>query len=64
MTIWRVKVKRTKPQSLLMSTAMLMLTVLAINYSFSTIIAPQYATFGGQKYCARTVSLEFLLQRF
>lgn len=55
MVIWRVRIKRTKPQALLMGTIMLMLTVIAITYSITMIAAPQYSHYGGQKYCNNQV---------
>jgi LMBR1 domain-containing protein 1 len=53
--LFRLRPNRTKPQGLLMSTVMLTLTVLAINFAFTMILAPQYAHFGGQMYCNHTV---------
>jgi len=38
---------------MIMATVLLSLIVLAINYSVTMIIAPQYATFGPQTYCDR-----------
>ena len=43
----------TSPQALLMATIALMLSILALNYSMSMLIAPQYATFGPQTFCDR-----------
>jgi len=39
----------------LMATVILTLTVLAANYSITMIIAPQYAHYGGQKFCNKTI---------
>lgn len=43
---------RTKPQALLISTVLLSLSALATNYYLGMILFPDYATFGGQVYCA------------
>lgn len=51
--IFQIRKGHTSPQALLMATAMLMLTSLALNYSISMIVAPQYATFGPQTFCDR-----------
>ena len=51
-TIFRIRRGRTSPQALLVATVMLTLITLALNYSISMMVAPQYATFGPQTYCA------------
>jgi LMBR1 domain-containing protein 1 len=51
-TIFRIRKAHTSPQALLFATAMLTLTTLALNYSIAMMVAPQYATFGPQTYCA------------
>ncbi|KAJ5092216.1 LMBR1-like membrane protein [Penicillium alfredii] len=51
--IFRIRKGHTSPQALLLATAMLMLIILALNYSISMVIAPQYATFGPQTFCDR-----------
>jgi LMBR1 domain-containing protein 1 len=56
-SLFRIRPGHTKPQGMLMATVMLMLTVLAINYSVTMIIAPQYAHYGGQRFCDKTVIL-------
>ena len=38
-----------------MGTILLMLTVLALNYSLTMVVAPQYAQYGNQRYCNHTV---------
>jgi LMBR1 domain-containing protein 1 len=38
-----------------MGTILLMLSVLALMYSLTTIVAPQYAHFGSQTYCNHTI---------
>jgi LMBR1 domain-containing protein 1 len=49
--IFRIRKGHTSPQALLMATVLLTLIVLAINYSVTMMVAPQYATFGPQTYC-------------
>ncbi|KAL4977843.1 putative lysosomal cobalamin transporter [Aspergillus desertorum] len=51
--IFRIRKGHTSPQALLLMTGMLMLAILALNYSVSMIVAPQYATFGPQTFCDR-----------
>lgn len=54
--IFQIRKGHTSPQALLLATAMLMLIILALNYSVSMVVAPQYATFGPQTFCDRTPS--------
>jgi len=49
--IFQIRQGHTSPQALLLATAMLMLIILALNYSISMVVAPQYATFGPQTFC-------------
>ena len=51
-TIFRIRRGHTSPQALLVGTVILTLIILALNYSISMMVAPQYATFGPQTYCA------------
>ncbi|KAJ5139136.1 LMBR1-like membrane protein [Penicillium bovifimosum] len=51
--IFQIRSGHTSPQALLLATAMLMLIILALNYSISMLVAPQYATFGPQTFCDR-----------
>lgn len=51
--IFTIRKGRTSPQALLLATVLLVLIVLALNYSVGMIIAPQYTTFGPQTYCDR-----------
>lgn len=51
--IFQIRKGHTSPQALLLATAMLMLIILALNYSISMVVAPQYATFGPQTFCDR-----------
>lgn len=55
--IFQIRKGHTSPQALLLATAMLMLTILALNYSVSMVVAPQYATFGPQAFCDRPPGL-------
>ncbi|KAL3470460.1 hypothetical protein BJX99DRAFT_251190 [Aspergillus californicus] len=50
---FQVRKGHTSPQALLLMTAMLMVAILALNYSISMVVAPQYATFGPQTFCDR-----------
>lgn len=52
--IFQIRKGHTSPQALLLATAMLMLIILALNYSISMVVAPQYATFGPQTFCDRS----------
>ncbi|KAI9805395.1 MAG: hypothetical protein M1825_000646 [Sarcosagium campestre] len=52
--IFQIRHGHTSPQALLMATVMLTLIVLAINYSLTMIVAPQYAIYGRQTYCDNT----------
>ncbi|KAL6239417.1 putative lysosomal cobalamin transporter [Aspergillus navahoensis] len=49
--IFKIRKGHTSPQAILIMTAMLILAILALNYSISMIVAPQYATFGPQTFC-------------
>ncbi|KAJ9225308.1 hypothetical protein DTO027B5_5266 [Paecilomyces variotii] len=51
--IFQIRRGHTSPQALLISTMMLTLITLALNYSITMIVAPQYATFGPQTFCDR-----------
>lgn len=48
--IFQIRQGHTSPQALLLATGMLMLIILALNYSISMVVAPQYATFGPQTF--------------
>ncbi|KAB5584747.1 putative lysosomal cobalamin transporter [Coniochaeta sp. 2T2.1] len=49
--IFQIKKGRTAPQALLITTVLLALIILAINYSVAMLVAPQYATYGTQTFC-------------
>lgn len=55
--IFQVRKGHTSPQAILLMTGMLVLSIFALNYSISMIVAPQYATFGPQTFCDRTPDL-------
>ncbi|KAF2118575.1 putative lysosomal cobalamin transporter [Lophiotrema nucula] len=52
-TLFKIRKGHTSPQALLLSTVLMTLIVLAINYSVAMMIAPQYATYGPQTFCDR-----------
>lgn len=51
--VFQIRKGHTSPQALLMTTVMLTLISLALNYALVTTVAPQYAIFGPQKFCTR-----------
>jgi LMBR1 domain-containing protein 1 len=51
--IFQIRKGHTQPQALLIATVMLAMIILALNYSISMIVAPQYATYGPQTFCDR-----------
>lgn len=51
--IFQIRKGHTSPQALLMTTVMLTLISFAINYALVTVVAPQYAIFGPQRFCTR-----------
>lgn len=52
-TLFSIRKGKTTPNAMLMATVLLTLMTLALNYSLTMIVAPQYATFGPQKFCDR-----------
>jgi LMBR1 domain-containing protein 1 len=52
-TIFKIRKGHTTPNAMLMATVLLTLTTLALNYSLTMIVAPQYATYGPQTFCDR-----------
>jgi len=52
-TLFKIRKGHTSPNAMLMATVMLTLMTLALNYALAMIVAPQYATFGAQKFCDR-----------
>jgi len=53
--LYKIRRNGTLPQGLLMGTIFLMLAVIALNYSLTMVVAPQYAHYGYQRYCNHTV---------
>jgi LMBR1 domain-containing protein 1 len=49
--IFQIRKGHTSPQAMLISTVMLTLMALAINYAIAMMLAPQYSHFGPQTYC-------------
>ncbi|KAK9468586.1 hypothetical protein V1512DRAFT_257444 [Lipomyces arxii] len=54
--LFRIQRGKTDPQGLLLGTAMLMVSVIAVNYSFTMIIAPDYARYGSQQFCDYSIA--------
>ncbi|KAG0167916.1 hypothetical protein DFQ30_005504 [Apophysomyces sp. BC1015] len=54
-TLYRIRKGATAPQGLLFSTVLLTLSLLALDYTITTIVAPEYAHFGSQVYCNQTI---------
>ncbi|RKP24906.1 hypothetical protein SYNPS1DRAFT_6861, partial [Syncephalis pseudoplumigaleata] len=54
--LYRIKAHRTAPQGLLLAAILLMVSLLALNYTTTTVVAPQYAQFGSQRYCNHTLA--------
>jgi len=50
--LFEIRKGHTSPQALLVATVMLTLIMLAINYSITMIVAPQYAIYGAQTFCS------------
>lgn len=50
--IFALRRRRTPPQALLIAAVLLALVVLALNYSVAMLLAPSYAAFGTQTFCA------------
>jgi LMBR1 domain-containing protein 1 len=51
--VFQIRKGRTPPQALLVTTVMLALIMLAINYAIVSMVAPQYATYGTQTFCSK-----------
>jgi LMBR1 domain-containing protein 1 len=51
--IFQIRKGHTQPRAFLIATMMLAIIILALNYSISMIVAPQYATYGPQTFCDR-----------
>ncbi|CAG8667973.1 7319_t:CDS:10 [Acaulospora morrowiae] len=53
--LYKIRRSATPPQALLFAAMVLMMSLLALNYTLTMVVAPQYAQFGSQKYCNHTV---------
>lgn len=51
--IFSIRQGHTSPQAMLMTTVLLTLIALAINYSVAMLVAPQYTHYGAQTFCDR-----------
>jgi len=51
--LFSIRKGHTSPQAMLLATILLALITLALNYSITMMIAPQYATYGPQTFCDR-----------
>lgn len=51
--LFQIRKGHTSPQALLITTVLLTLIVLAINYSVAMFVAPQYSHYGPQTFCDR-----------
>lgn len=49
-SLYRIRKAATMPQGLLFITVLLTLSLLALNYSLTNVVAPGYAHFGSQVY--------------
>jgi LMBR1 domain-containing protein 1 len=48
--LYTIKRKSTPVQALVLATIILMLSLVALNYTVTDVLTPQYARFGNQKY--------------
>ncbi|CAO3678345.1 unnamed protein product [Rhizopus stolonifer] len=56
--LYSIRKGATAPQALLVSAVLLTLSLLALNYTMTTTVAPGYAHFGSQVYCNQTMGGE------
>ncbi|CAO3609990.1 unnamed protein product [Cunninghamella blakesleeana] len=54
-TLFKIRKHGTAPQGLLVTAILLTLSLLALNYTVTTTVAPGYAHFGSQVYCNYTI---------
>ncbi|EKD18228.1 uncharacterized protein L3040_007601 [Drepanopeziza brunnea f. sp. 'multigermtubi'] len=50
--LFEIRKGHSSPQAMLVATVMLTLIMLAINYSITMMVAPQYAIYGAQTFCS------------
>ncbi|KAI8093137.1 uncharacterized protein BX664DRAFT_329013 [Halteromyces radiatus] len=55
MNLYHIRKNGTAPQGLLVTAVLLTLSLLALNYTVTTTVAPGYAHFGSQVYCNYTI---------
>ncbi|KAI8065024.1 hypothetical protein BDF21DRAFT_346581, partial [Thamnidium elegans] len=55
-TLFKIRKGATAPQGLLVTALLLTLSLLALNYTMTTTVAPGYAHFGSQVYCNQTLA--------
>jgi LMBR1 domain-containing protein 1 len=53
--LYKIRRNGTLPQGILMGTIFLMLAVIALNYSLTMVVAPQYSHYGNQRFCNHTI---------
>ncbi|KAH8553958.1 putative lysosomal cobalamin transporter [Umbelopsis sp. PMI_123] len=53
--LYRIQKRATAPQGLMCCTILLTLSLLALNYTLTAIVAPGYSHFGSQVYCNSTM---------
>ncbi|OZJ05692.1 hypothetical protein BZG36_01412 [Bifiguratus adelaidae] len=53
-TLYKIRKAATQPQALLFGTVLMMLSLLALNYTLTMVVAPEYSHFGNQKFCNHT----------
>lgn len=61
--LFRIRKGATMPQGLLFASVLLMLALLALNYSLTAVVAPGYAHFGSQVYVSEFECHETLLRK-
>ncbi|KAG2208519.1 hypothetical protein INT47_010215 [Mucor saturninus] len=54
-TLFKIRKGATAPQGLLVTALLLTLSLLALNYTMTTTVAPGYTHFGSQVYCNQTL---------
>ncbi|RIA80145.1 putative lysosomal cobalamin transporter [Glomus cerebriforme] len=54
--LYKFRKNSTPPQGLLFGSILFMLSLLALNYTLTMVVVPQYAQFGSQKYCNHTIN--------
>lgn len=55
--LYRIQKRATAPQGLMCCTILLTLSLLALNYTLTAVVAPGYSHFGSQVYVSRRTGL-------